>query len=67
MSSGQRRRNRMRWWFEQMRQAVDQGEGSDCQAYRFAAGTSLGGGRGEGASARSIRQERKAYEYDYEV
>ena len=63
MSSSQRRRNRMRWWFEQMRAAVEGGSSAEPCADRFSAaiGGSTTGGR---FAPQSGRLERQWYEYD---
>lgn len=63
MSSSQRRRNRMRWWFEQMRAAVEGEDALEPCADRFSAATarSTDGGR---FALQTSRQERQQYEYD---
>ena len=63
MSSSQRRRNRVRWWFEQMRAAVERGSSAEPCADRFSAaiGGSTEGGR---FAPQPSRLERQEYEYD---
>jgi hypothetical protein len=62
MSSSQRRRNRMRWWFEQMRVAVEQGHSPEPCGDRFSAATS-GSDRGEVAPSNSTKSpEKREYE-----
>ena len=53
----------MRWWFDQMRQAVQrEGLTYSCTG-RHRTGEVVKGDRGEVALPETIRQERKQYEY----
>ena len=63
MSSSQRRRNRMRWWFEQLRTAVERGDAPEPCANRFSAAT-VGLPDGGRFALQTIHHERETYEYD---
>ena len=58
MSSSQRRRNRMRWWFDQMRAAVERGDSAEPCADRFSAATGGFADGGRFAAEKPIHQER---------